>query len=265
MNTIPVKVLIPIYKNDLNKYEQIALKQCCNVLSGYPIVFVKPLSLDITPWLELYPNCTSESFDDHFFQGIAGYNELMLSTLFYERFLDSTYILIHQLDAYVFEDKLMNWVNKNYDYVGAPWILKPKYHRFYYRVLLAMRAFGYWLKNEPFNLRIIGDKVGNGGFSLRRVEAHYRQTKLQQKKIQYFLNQSVSYQEFNEDVFWATQNPNFVYPTWQEAMAFALDTYPEIGYELLNHQTPFGCHGWTRPKTFAFWQEKIKNNEKYLR
>ncbi|HRS68445.1 MAG TPA: DUF5672 family protein, partial [Paludibacteraceae bacterium] len=170
MSKIPVKVIIPIYENDLNADEQRSLKQCYNILSAHPIVFVKPESLDISSWLNLYPFCTVTSFDDHFFESIAGYNELMLSRQFYERFLDTEYILIYQLDAYVFKDALMEWVNKGYDYVGAPWLLKPKYHCFYYRFLLTIRSFGYWIQRKPFNLMIVGDKVGNGGFSLRKVQ-----------------------------------------------------------------------------------------------
>ena len=31
-------------------------------------------------------------------------------------------MLIYQLDAYVFKDELLNWANKGYDYIGAPWL-----------------------------------------------------------------------------------------------------------------------------------------------
>ena len=50
-------------------------------------------------------------------------------------------MLIHQLDAFVFEDKLMDWVKRGFDYIGAPW-LPPKDNKemeIWYRI----RAFFY--------------------------------------------------------------------------------------------------------------------------
>jgi hypothetical protein len=35
-----------------------------------------------------------------------------LSASFYERFLDTKYILIYQLDAFVFKDELQEWCDK---------------------------------------------------------------------------------------------------------------------------------------------------------
>ena len=46
---------------------------------------------------------------------------LMLSPFFYESFLDFKYVLIHQLDVFIFKDELNYWCNQNYDYIGAPW------------------------------------------------------------------------------------------------------------------------------------------------
>ena len=80
---------------------------------------------------------------------------------------------------------------------------------------------------------------------------------VQAKKIAYFLRKSATHQEFNEDVFWATQNPTFVYPTWQEAIFFALDTYPELGYQLMNNEHPFGCHGWHK-LNYQYWRPVIE-------
>ena len=74
----------------------------------------------------------------------------MLSSEFYRRFSKFEYILIYQLDAFVFKDQLNYWCKKGYDYIGAPWFE------------------GFHLTKTGVN--IIG--VGNGGFSLRRVKTH---------------------------------------------------------------------------------------------
>lgn len=46
----------------------------------------------------------------------------MLTKEFYLRFRQWEYLLIYQLDAYVFQDELMDWCNKGYDYIGAPFL-----------------------------------------------------------------------------------------------------------------------------------------------
>ena len=101
-----VKVIIPIYKNTFTATEKHSLMQAYDILKAYPLVVIKPESLDLSELQAEFPRLTFTSFDDAYFKGISGYNRLMLASGFYERFLDSTYILIYQLDAFVFRDKL---------------------------------------------------------------------------------------------------------------------------------------------------------------
>lgn len=83
-------------------------------------------------------------FPDTYFKGIAGYNRLMMSPEFYETFAQWEYILIYQTDAWVFSDRLSEWCSKGYDYIGAPWIPKPKYRKLYYRIFnFLKRVFCY--------------------------------------------------------------------------------------------------------------------------
>ena len=64
-------------------------------------------------------------FEKKYFEGLAGYNKLMLSDEFYSAFSSYVYILICQPDVFVFADTLLQWAQKGYDYIGAPWIKKP--------------------------------------------------------------------------------------------------------------------------------------------
>ena len=61
------------------------------------------------------------AFNDTYFESIYGYNQLMLNVEFYEAF-SKKYILIYQTDAFIFKDDLNYWCEKDYDYIGAPWI-----------------------------------------------------------------------------------------------------------------------------------------------
>lgn len=65
-------------------------------------------------------------FNEQYFDSRKSYNELMLSVDFYRSFREYQYMLIYQLDAFVFEDQLEYWCNKGYDYIGAPWIKANK-------------------------------------------------------------------------------------------------------------------------------------------
>ena len=73
---------------------------------------------------------------------------MMFSKTFYSNYLEYEYLLIVQTDVIVISDQLKDWCDKGYSYVGAPWFVG--FHQ---------------LKKS---LMFLG--VGNGGFSLRRVE-----------------------------------------------------------------------------------------------
>ena len=268
-----IKVVIPIYSIDLSKYEYKSLNQACTVLSKYSLVFMKPTSLDVSPILEKYPNIQTEEFDDKFFKDTIGYNQLMMLPEFYSRFLDSDYILIYQLDAYVFRDELEAWCEKGYDYIGAPWFEKPIYRYAYARWWRTVRRS--WKKKkekvlteeEERQAQIINsvvaartvNPVGNGGFSLRKVRSHYNTTIELKDKINFYIQNKHSRSPvFNEDIFWASEPDCFSYPSMEEALKFSFDKYPRICYKKNGRQLPFGCHGWYKKRTLWFWKWIIR-------
>jgi hypothetical protein len=179
-----IKVLIPIYRSCFGELEEKSLLQCMKVLKYYSIVLVQPEGLDNGYITEKFPNVEVESFSKHFFKNIDGYNELLLSSLFYERFLDSEYILIYQLDAFVFKDELRDWCQKGYDYIGAPWIATQNNAIGMKIFDKVATIFNSKKKNER---KQIFYKVGNGGFSLRKTSSHYKIAKEQKTFIASFL------------------------------------------------------------------------------
>lgn len=113
-----VSVVIPMYTTQLNDFEVLSVRRTFDVLRDHDIVIIKPQSLDLQPLDQLLSgaNCRVESFEDAYFQGRTGYNRLMMSPTFYERFLSSRYILICQTDVFIFSDRLLDWCKKDYDY-----------------------------------------------------------------------------------------------------------------------------------------------------
>ncbi|KAA6342721.1 hypothetical protein EZS27_009559 [termite gut metagenome] len=255
MKSCLVKVIIPVYKNVLSENERISLDRAYSILKNYPIVVVKPSSLKPDMLFEDYPALTFESFNDAYFRNLSGYNKLMLSEEFYERFADTGYILVCQLDAYIFKDELKEWCLKGYDYIGAPWLVRPMYR-------FPILKFISWIKKQYCDLfdlpngQITNFRVGNGGLSLRKVESHLNATRQLRPIIQFYLSRK-RHHIYNEDVFWAVevnrQGLGFLYPDCMEALQFSFDKYPKWCYKLNGYQLPFGCHSWYKRKMRKFW------------
>lgn len=259
-----VTVVVPCYKPELSEYERVSFNQLCKVLGHYHITVIKPQSLQL-PELISGSDCVDsvECFDDGYFAGrISGYNRLMMSSEFYSRFSNSEYILIYQLDAYVFRDELAQWCDKGYDYVGAPWLLKPIYK-------FPLFRFTSWVKRKYCdfmkrpNGQITRYKVGNGGLSLRRVDSHLNAVEKLSEVVGNFVNAEKHHHTFNEDVFfgvWVNRyGMCFRYPDWKEALQFSFDKYPALCYKLNENRLPFGCHSWYGRKMRKFWFPIILN------
>ncbi|WPO77437.1 DUF5672 family protein [Flavobacterium sp. KACC 22761] len=252
-----VKVIIPVYKEYFGELEEKSFLQCCKVLKDYEIVIVHPEGLNHSYLTNKFETISAKSFPKKYFQSIDGYNELLLSPLFYESFLDSEYILIYQLDAFVFKDDLVKWCEKGYDYIGAPWLATPEdtlFLKYYHKMVRK-------LSKKKQERHQIFYKSGNGGFSLRKVASHFVIAKKYQQFISDFLKEEKKKIYAIEDVFWSLKAPeferNFKIPDYKEAIYFALDRKPNIGMKLTNNELPFGCHGINKPKVIDFWKPII--------
>lgn len=263
-------VIVPIYKNTLSKEDLISLLLCSKHLNRYDIIVISPESLREDEkhlmMIEQY-NLNTKYFNNFFFSGIDGYNKLMLDLIFYESFSEYRYMLICQLDTLIFSGDLSYWMNKDYDYVGSPWVANGE--------------------------NIILDSMGNGGLSLRKVskfvevlkskEFYYSNAKFfgtstraglknllllrlfyKLKSVNYSLNFKGVFLMFytnNEDVFWAFFakffTDDFKLSTVEDALKFSFEENPSFCLNANNYELPFGCHAWERYDV-DFW---IKNVE----
>jgi Protein of unknown function (DUF5672) len=259
-------VIIPIYKINPSSEEERSISRAFDVLNKYRFSFVAPHKLDLINYEKFFsysPKVIRFS-DSYFNDGLEGYNQLMLSKEFYAEFSSFKYILIYHPDAYVFRDDLIEWCMKGYDYIGAPWA-------------------------EDKNGKIELNGVGNGGFSLRKVESFLyvfglceirtigEKSKIK-RNIYKFLNKiirwrikllrftgsrkAIFYRErtIHEDGVWGLYAPTitrrFKTALEETALNFSFDTYPEILYQINQRQLPFGCHAWARVNP-AFWEKHI--------
>ena len=247
-----VSIVIPIYKNELADFELKSLNQCLDLLGDFEICIVKPLNLELE-WPLSNSIYRVESFEDFYFKGISGYNQLLHALEFYQRFDESDYMLIYQLDAFVFKNDLQYWCDQGYDYIGAPWISTPNtlWNRF-------LRLFDSKKKKERAQIFY---KVGNGGLSLRRVTTFIEVCKQYPDKIQENLGRQKGDFRLMEDVFWSIEvpkfYPNYKIPDYRKALNFAFDRKPQIALKLNKGNLPFGCHGFNKPKVAEFWEKYI--------
>ena len=221
-----------------------------------------------------------EYFSAEFFNGISKYNELLTSSFFYEKFVDSSHILICQLDCLVFRNELTLWAEKGFDYIAAPWFQK----------YLETPEAGLW-------------RVGNGGFSLRNVQSHLRvlnkripkgffypkhgaepwiitspesELGMYEAMVPWYIQHSpftkwvTIEQELrrfprNEDLFWSLEAPKFDstfrIATAEEALPFAFEMAPRWCFEKNGNMLPFGCHAWARYDR-EFWIEVLEQKLK---
>lgn len=250
-------IVIPLYKQGLTRYERISLEQCFKVLNQHQIIAAKPQSLS----LESYDFKFDEviSFDDEYFADVPGYNKLMMSTIFYEKFMNYSHILIYQPDVFVFKDELLYWCNSGYDYIGAPWLRYAPYPDFVKRLKTEMIQawhIRFDVKdpetNFPTELQR-ENKVGNGGFSLRNTKKFHEICTTDTKMIDLYNSKPEHY--FGEDIFWSMEvnrkKKRLHIPDYKTAINFSIENNPEYAFQLLKDKFPFGCHAWDR--NLDFW------------
>ena len=221
-----VAVVIPIYKEELDDLEKISLTQVRKVLKNYPIIFAGPEGKNFS-YIE--PNESLVQFPAQYFQSVKTYSQLLLNPSFYEPFLVFDYMLIYQLDAFVFYDALEEFCRLGYDYIGAAW---PRYS---------------WssLKVEEKIPR-----VGNGGFSLRSVAACHKLLKETAALPCY----KEALEKCNKDCFFAmcgmAKGIDFNVAPIEVADLFSMEWYPDRHVKILGRKLkkeyvlPFGCHNW---------------------
>ncbi len=219
-----VVVVVPVYKAELADEEKISLRQLQKVLGHYPRVFVAPESLDFD-YGDLGQGFDIERFPDEDLSSVYSYSKLLLRPDFYARFTEFEYMLIYQLDGYVFSDQLQEFCAMGYDYIGAP----------------------IWRFNMIWNTVSHGIRVGNGGVSLRRVLAC-------QHMVEYL--QSIGsrhpffdYIAASEDAFFGhcagNHSYDFTAAPFQTAIAFAVQEDCGHAYaHMLQGWRPFAAHGW---------------------
>lgn len=240
-------IVIPVYKQFPSKDDIHSLQCCLKVFQNHDIFLVTHKHLDIKQYQAVYHRCRRlckiEFFEETFFDGIAGYNSLMLSEDFYRRFSSYEYLLIFQLDAYAFRDELTKWCSTNYSYIGAP-------------LPIDLTSAVETAHNKISEYKITLTRTFNGGASLRKTADFIQAIQHNQETILGWYNDGL-----NEDIIFSALFLNKDHPIENEAREFSFDMFPKEEFEKNSRQLPMMCHGWTKSKK----EDHVYNREFWLK
>jgi hypothetical protein len=255
-------IVIPIFKNfcDLTIGEKKSLHRSLEVFVNEDIVLLVSDSVSISGYKSGLTNkIIFKSISKTHFNNTDSYSKLLISSYFYSLFDHYKWMLICQLDAYVFNNDLHSYVDRNdFFFIGAP---------------VVNANIKDW-DNQTW--------VGNGGFSLRRVDefvkvsqkleylkmklniypsyllmgntfvsAIFRLTleKIYKVKFNKYLLRYFSGYKVNEDIFWCLWVPSFFIKfkisDINTASRFSFEVSPTEMYNSIL-KMPMGCHAWEK-------------------
>lgn len=228
-----VIIVIPVYREKINAFDMISLQQLIKILNQYKLCIMAPASLNLDEYMK-YHKFLVERFPNSVFNTQNTYSECLLDINFYERFLPYKYILLYQLDAFVFSDKLMHFCNLDYDYIGAP-----------------IPRSGW--PNMP-------TRVGNGGASLRKVHSFIKLLKTISINS---IKEKIKCVEKPEDAIFSycttVEKYKFKGAPYKIAQSFAVDYDVRHLYNHIENDLPFLNHAWYKTD-YNYWKPII---EKY--
>jgi hypothetical protein len=261
-----VSIVVPMSTRvKLLTEEEISLRHLMHYLGKYDKYLVVPHGLKVD-----IPGFRIKSFDPKFFGSTIAHRNLVLSSLFYKSFSEYKFILIYHLDSLVFSDELIKWCERDYDFIGAPWIIH---------------------EDAPYaGNSFYEGKVGNSGFALKKVSSYlkilnssklsidpdlyWKKNYSSKKKYSQLINLPKKYLmhikkfngvrteiastwKFSEERFIANRGkyyyPEFKIASLESALRFAFECVPRYCFEKNNNQLPFGCHAWSKYDR-DFWE-----------
>lgn len=226
-------IVIPIYKEIMSLDEHRSVEGYVECFYKFDIFFIAPYRLNTDIYEDAYKEIEIIRFSNKYFKSNKTYNKIMLNTKFYKCFGNYEYMLIAQTDAIICNPQIdiMQFINLQYDYIGAPWytpiVTKP-----------------YDIKNiiKKIMIRNLdGCVCGNGGFSLRKIDAFINTLEKDKLYLAFFWH-------FNEDIYFTTRalkvNPLFHVAPLSVAEHFALEE--GMTERISQGKLPLALHAWKK-------------------
>ena len=257
-------------RTELTEDERTSLRHLSHHLPNHPKHLLVPRG---SSWK--LPGFVSHEFPRRYFGSAANHGKLLMSRAFYRAFQDTEFIFFYHLDSLVFSNRLDEWCQAGYDWIGPPWIR---------------------CDDSPWVRR---NRVGNGGCSLLRVSKALQVLTARHlsKPSSFWLDAFARHaprhlvqwigvcekwtqdtgiaarlmrewrevhdparHNRNNDVFWSDQailyDPGFRVAPLEAGLNFAFEVSPRTCFSMNGGTMPFGCHAWTRYDR-AFWEPHL--------
>lgn len=261
-----IVIVIPIYNENPTKFEKISLVRGLEIFNN-PITFIYPKGMNLSYYTEsvekyaLNKTVEFKEYPKKYFSSGIRYNELMLKESFYLQYLKYDYMLIYQLDAYMFDGDLTKI--PCVDFIGAP----------------CFEGF-----NHAIDTKYTGHQ--NGGLSMRNIKKSYDACKYAHSfkgTVILFKNKYIGkrnlidifLQKFGlrknschpyggEDMFFSFAASilvdDFNVASYEQSYMFAFDCLPQKLYELNGNKLPMGCHAYHKGYKWDFWKKYIMDD-----
>lgn len=211
-------ICIPTYREKPLLLDIIALERNIQAFYNRKIYFLVPKGLNTSWYEEVFKDLEIIRFDKAWFASMEAYNQMLMNLEFYRNLANMglDFILICQLDVWVFHDSINDFVDLHYDYIGAPTLVRM---------------------NEQGEPELFG---ANGGFSLRHVSTFMRILDAHKVEADQWTG--------NEDEFFSFCGEKYpkefrVAPK-DIAMRFAFDRFSRYMYRKNQKRLPMAWHGW---------------------
>lgn len=234
-------IVIPIYKEQLDPIEELSLKRLWDVIKykHYNCYFVCPTDFDTSEYYNILSDTVAASkyfkevyFDKSYFESTSTYSQLCISYDFYNKFSEYEYMYIFQLDVYLVNDNFSKFCDLGIDYIGSP--------------VFSTDCGWTTIKNGKYT-----PVVGNGGFSLRKIETFKDITNPNgEYRTYYELTDKELKQIIYEDLYFCEYvKPKYKFTTAniQTAITFAWDMSADVIYNTWDIKTlPMALHAWDK-------------------
>lgn len=262
LNQKRVAIIIPTHRPNLTQDDKISLNHLKKYLYKYDTFFVIPKNISSKSFTS--KGYKVKKVDNSFFGSIRKYSNLLLTKKFYATFKNYDFMLIYQLDALVFSEKIEKWVNSGYDYIASPWF-KPVIGYFSHKIGYPPSGGngGFCLRNIQKSIKIL-DLVNKSAIRTSKNEflkkIWFILAILSGKSHKIWLNAPALDYPFYEDGFWALEapkyDPSYKVAPFKEAIKFGFERFPRKCFKMNNNQLPFGCHAWKRYDV-EFWKPYV--------
>lgn len=240
-------IVLPVYKEHMSETEKISLMNLSKVTNDYSETYlICPEGLNIDEYTAIHKNLHKIEFPKVYFLNIYTYNLLCMEYDLYNLFTVYDYMVLIQLDVYLFKNTFQEWVDMDYDYIGGP--------------ILEWRGKLSDIQNPPGY---------NGGFSIRKIKTFRYLTDPNSKfRVINTLFQDVLFEvpkQLAEDIYFSNIVPQLYgfkmkIPEWNVALQFSIDMpkeckegYCEYTKRILNTVpgNPVGIHSFAKRKEYA--------------